>query len=898
MNRHKIKNMFYNERLSSWLPYLTYDAGRDLYVNADGTIGFMLEFPPVVFAGSNMVNGFTSILEQEWPEKALLQFIIYADPNIDNLLNSYLQIRQDILDLGQPRDRFLYQWAEWQAGYLRAHRKQGISHEVPVPFRNFRTFITVKCPAGTADISGNASHVVSRLNILRDNIVGMLRSNYVRAARVTPENLNRILWQLWNPAHAYLPPELPAWNLYSYLRDQVVAPDTEIESGIKGVHVDRHRVAVKIPQTYPPYIDALNINQLLGDVLHGADQQQICCPFLITLNIDPTPAAKNINAKAEITAMQSAALRALAPKVARKNEEFTWATSLQENGVKFMRGYLTLLLYSNAPVNADAVFSENAAPRSGLESHESVTEAWWETLRFRLQDELFAPLPYMLAAMPFGLYHDSLQNMSRFQTCPSSTFAVMAPIQADWRGTSSDAMLFLTRRGQVCSLNFFDSDTNYNFAVAAPSGSGKSFLVNKILQEHAGQGGIVYVIDIGRSYKKQCELQLGQYIEFKAHIKISVNVFAELDARGFQEDLEESGALEDDISGQKEQKATLLTLFTQLLAVMANPTEPISDLEKSILANAIQVAYSRLQKGRIMKVDNFVAVLDERQREYDKSGKQDHIFGHLAERLRPYCEKGAYGKWLSGPMNIDFQKPFVVLELEELNNYKELREVVLLLIISYIERKFYLGNRKIPKIVLFDEAWDLFRNPNTAAFIETAYRRMRKYSGSIGTIVQSFLDFETSGNPSVGQAILSNSEWKLALQPKIEDLRKCVDKHMLSLTEAEFRVAETIHTVKGSYSEVMLMSSRSSAVFRFIPSPVELLAFTTDPVQVQVYEEIRAVLLKEASGDEVDPLEALGLAGYAYYLMEQGLPPDAAQAEALRDRVKAHEYARTKFSAI
>lgn len=887
-------NLFKNDRLSDKLPYLSYDEKRNLYCNADGTMGFALELPPVMFAGNNVINGICSTLEHEWPKGALLQFILYADPNIDYIIDNYLRYRTEALSASSARDRFLLSWTEWQANYLREHCAVGINQDVPVPFRNFRSFITVKMPAGVEDILGTSTKVTAQLNVLRDSIVGNLRSNHIRAQNMHPDSLNRVLWQLWNPNHEYLSINSSAWAKQRLLRDQIIAFDTEVEPTRRGVIVDGHKVAVKIPQVYPNYVNSAMVNQLVGDMM-GSNQQQICCPFLLTLNIDPSPAETNINAKAEITGMQSAAFKALAPKINRKNEEFMWAAQLQEQGVRFFRGYITLLLYSTNTVE------EEEQPENfhrTLHHYESMTSAWWETLNFRLQDELFASLPYMIAAMPFGLYQQSLKNMNRFQTCPSGTFALLAPIQADWRGTQTEAMLFLTRRGQVCSLNFYDSDTNYNFAVAAPSGSGKSFLVNKILQEHASRGGIVYVVDIGRSYRKQCELQMGQYIEFVEGRDISVNVFGELTAEMFNLSLAEDGNGEEGKKTvQKEQRASLLTLYSDLLAVMANPTEAITDLERSILSNVIIEAYQRLTGDGIMEIDQFVAILNEKQRNIDAEGKQDHVYGHLAERLKKYCSTGEFGKWFRGRMNVDFTRPFVVLELEELNNMKDLREVVLLLLISVIERKFYLGDRKVPKIILFDEAWDLFRNPNTASFIETAYRRMRKYNGSIGTIVQSFLDFETKGNSMVGQAILSNSEWKLALQPKVESLKECVEKHFLSLSEYELKVAETIHTSKGRYSEVLLMSSRTSAVFRFLPTPAEIVAFTTDPVQVQIYDNIRAQLQRE-NMVEIDPVYILSLVGYAYHLLEEGGHPDAAECRALAEREEAMSYSQHHFKKL
>ena len=153
-----------------------------------------------------------------------------------------------------------------------------------------------------------------------------------------------------------------------------------------------------------------------------------------------------------------------------------------------------------------------------------------------------------------------------------------------------------------------------------------------------------------------------------------------------------------------------------------------------------------------------------------------------------------------------------------------------------MERQFYLGDRKIPKLLLCDEEWGLFRNPNTEAFIEIGYRRIRKYFGSIGSIVQSFLDYTNKGNSHVGKAILSNREWKLALQPKTEEIKECIEKNLITMNEAQMHIADTVHTTKGSYSEVLLLSSKQSTVFRFIPIEAEKVAYTTSPVEMQMYE--------------------------------------------------------------
>ena len=130
----KMASMFRTDRLTDWLPYLAYDEDRDLYVNADGTFGFIQEIAPVMFAGEQLLNGLTSVLEQEWPTDALIQIILYADPNMTGIIDRYSCIRNRLLDVSDPREAFLHEWSLWQAGYLRKHCRQGISTDVPVPF--------------------------------------------------------------------------------------------------------------------------------------------------------------------------------------------------------------------------------------------------------------------------------------------------------------------------------------------------------------------------------------------------------------------------------------------------------------------------------------------------------------------------------------------------------------------------------------------------------------------------------------------------------------------------------------------------------------------------------------------------------------------------------------------
>ena len=110
-------------------------------------------------------------------------------------------------------------------------------------------------------------------------------------------------------------------------------------------------------------------------------------------------------------------------------------------------------------------------------------------------------------------------------------------------------------------------------------------------------------------------------------------------------------------------------------------------------------------------------------------------------RLR---HKGEYGRFFNGHNNIRFKNRFTVLELEELKGRKHLQQVVLLQLIYQIQQEMYLGEQDRRKIVFIDEAWDLLTQGDVGKFIETGYRRFRKYGGSAVTVTQSVNDLYDS----------------------------------------------------------------------------------------------------------------------------------------------------------
>ena len=126
----------------------------------------------------------------------------------------------------------------------------------------------------------------------------------------------------------------------------------------------------------------------------------------------------------------------------------------------------------------------------------------------------------------------------------------------------------------------------------------------------------------------------------------------------------------------------------------------------------------------------------------------------------------------------------MVLELEELNSDPELREVVLLLLISVIDQALYFGDRSRTLIIL-DEAWDLLGGANTGPFIETGFRRARKYGGSFVVATQSINDFYSEDSKEIGNAIIANSAFQLLIKQKQEGIERLVKEKKLGMSDFE-----------------------------------------------------------------------------------------------------------------
>ena len=148
----------------------------------------------------------------------------------------------------------------------------------------------------------------------------------------------------------------------------------------------------------------------------------------------------------------------------------------------------------------------------------------------------------------------------------------------------------------------------------------------------------------------------------------------------------------------------------------------------------------------------------------------------------------------------------------------------------------YLGDRNRKKIVIVDEAWDLLTQGDVAKFIESAYRRFRKYGGSMVIITQSVNDLYSSAS---GRAIAENSATTMLLGQKPETIDDIKKEGKLQLSAYDYEQLKTVHTVTGAYSEIFVKSEFGRGIGKLLVNDFQKLLYSTKAEDVSAIDELK-----------------------------------------------------------
>jgi conjugal transfer ATP-binding protein TraC len=411
--------------------------------------------------------------------------------------------------------------------------------------------------------------------------------------------------------------------------------------------------------------------------------------------------------------------------------------------------------------------------------------------------ELAGSEGFMETYAAFDIFNaNSLPNArgkERAKRLKSSNLADLLPVFGLWNGFDRPSVLLRTRMGSLFKFDPFSSNlTNANQIISGGSGSGKSYLTNLMIGQMLSQNPRVFILDVGGSYQKTCELLDGQYIPLSMSSGLSMNPFDKLG---------------DVVSDEK------IKFLVALVQIMTKEEDQraIGKLQKSEIERAVQQVYIEQQKPHLNHLRE--KLLESEVEEVRRIGKI----------LSLWCGDSPFGKFVDRPTNINLEKRVVCFDLKGLEANPDLQAAVLFTITDMVWREVQ-KDRSEMKFLVFDECWRLLESDAGSQFVGEVFRTFRKYYASAIAISQNIDDFAKS---KAASAIMPNSSTKWVLKQSGADFKRLAE--VLRLNDREVALVQSLTQVKGQYSEAFLMCEDKKAVVSVESTPFEYWLATTDP---------------------------------------------------------------------
>ncbi|MDE0205745.1 MAG: TraC family protein, partial [Candidatus Tectomicrobia bacterium] len=166
------------------------------------------------------------------------------------------------------------------------------------------------------------------------------------------------------------------------------------------------------------------------------------------------------------------------------------------------------------------------AGRSMASTFSSVTQAG-RRVGLEFMPEAIIGHQLFLQCLPLGLNlkYPKEQMLRRSRRIPALSAAHLLPLYGDYTGSATPAQLYTNARGEAVCVDFFDRPLPHTI-VAGMSRSGKSFLVNHLIQQVLPLGASVCILDRWASYDTTTEVYKGEYVTIDLDRPICFNPFA------------------------------------------------------------------------------------------------------------------------------------------------------------------------------------------------------------------------------------------------------------------------------------------------------------------------------------------------------------------------------------
>jgi conjugal transfer ATP-binding protein TraC len=780
-------------KISDYLPYVNFDEDQQDYFTLDNRFGHLYECTPIVFKSTEIIKNFRSLVKSQLPRNTVIQVIQHGSPHIKPIVDYH----NSLMKLDNP----IAMRSREEATKMLYDMTKGHPQLFGNNVRHIRLFFAITCQDPLTE---------QQLAIFESNI----KSLNVSPVAVVPGRLRNWLstffgWEdnteLPTQVHDGMP-----------IRKQLANSESTVEFNRREKYVNLGNKYGRCitPKTLPHAIDSIEANGLLGGYMgQDDDGKQLQGEYLFTFTIFMGKENQEISEKDA----QTVKAQKLSKQAAKRIEELAWADRRKDNGEDFVKVIPQLWIFE---------------PNLEKLNH-STTRAikLWESLEgCEMQTETILQQIMFISALPFGLYEPekNITLIDRHFYLDSEAVATMVPITGDFNGVGDPVSLFVGRKGQLCSFDLFAPQfESYNFLVAAKTGGGKSNLLNCLLKDNLSVGRAVRVASMGADYKKLSDLFEGRYLDVG---NCELNPFYTSGLINAEDEEDVNGALE---------------AIRAVISEMAFSTNKVGkdNSDDTLIAHAVTAAYKAGDYDYpVDAVYHFLRGWPKNAPEWAEQANIERIkekAQEIAFNLANFRKDGQYGHLFCGKSQFDISNDqFVVLELEKFSKSKQLLAVAYLQVMNAFTTDLYESNRSDPRILLFEEFKTLMMKlglddkSNFKQVVEEGYRRARKYTGSLGVVLQSILDVPDFGD--LGKAFHENSNTQFLLKSDIYG--KASQQGVIEQAGIALDLLQSVRLVKKHYGELYVKTNVGEGVMRSVLDPFNMYLNSSEGKEKDLYD--------------------------------------------------------------
>ena len=341
-----------------------------------------------------------------------------------------------------------------------------------------------------------------------------------------------------------------------------------------------------------------------------------------------------------------------------------------------------------------------------------------------------------------------------------------------------------TMDGGIISLDLLyrgRDRTDSNIICVGASGSGKSTVMKSIVETLYMSGVQIIIIDPEREFRELCQNLNGTWLDAGGGAA-KINP---LQIRTVPEDEDE----EKTGPSLYQSNDNAMALHIHTLDVLFKLYLPsLTDLQRALVKKALVELYqqhgiqwdtdvSALAPEQFPMVSDLYRLLLSKVKEDPKYEEISAMFYDMAE--------GADSFLWNGVSNVDVNSDFIVFDTNRLQSCTdELKRAQYFNLLSMAWNAIS-ADRSKPVFLLLDEAHLLLDPaiPQTAMYLRNMAKRVRKYEGMLGVVMQSVVDALHDEIRLYGQAILDNATYKFLFGSDGKNLKETSD--VFNLTGAE-----------------------------------------------------------------------------------------------------------------